>query len=637
MPSSTPRRRRALTALAALTTTLALVGATTGTASATPDNHGGKHADNHGHGHGKGHGKGRGHGHDNHGHGHGKGRGHGHDHHGHGHGHGPKKPKSVRLQMLAINDFHGQLEPSTSSSSGAIEGTRAGGAAYLATHLEQLRQQAAAQGESSVTVAAGDLIGASPLISAAFHDEPTIETMNTLGLEVSSVGNHEFDEGWRELVRLQNGGCLADGDGVDNQNSCPDGTAFEGADFSYLSANVFRTDTGRTVFPAATVKKYDGVKVGFIGMTLENTPNIVTKSGVEGLRFTDEVRTANRVAQRLQKRGVKSVVVLVHEGGYPAAGSGYDACQGISGPILDIAAGLSPRIDAVVTGHTHQAYKCSLPDPAGNPRLVTSAASLGRLVTDYELTINGRSGEVDRAATLANNRIVTQDVAPDPAVSDLIAKYKDLVAEIESRVIGSLTGGETVVSRTTDDSGESALGNLIADAQKADQSTVTGGRTPEIAFMNPGGIRNDLIATAGGDLTYGAAFATQPFNNYDVSMDLTGSQLLALLEEQWSGPNAGSPKVLQVSGLTYTWSRSGAAGARVVPGSVEVGGEPLDPARTYRVVANSFLADGGDGFSTFAEATDKYIGGIDLDALAAYLADASPYTPVATDRIDVTD
>jgi 5'-nucleotidase len=540
----------------------------------------------------------------------------------------PRTPR-VRLQILALNDFHGQLEPSTSSSSGAINGTPAGGAAYLATRLDQLRRTAAAQRRHSVTVAAGDLIGASPLVSAAFHDEPTIEAMNSMGLQVSSVGNHEFDEGWRELVRMQRGGCLPDGDGKDNQNSCA-AHRFPGATFRYLSANVFRQDTGRTVFPAAVVRRYDGVQVGFIGMTLENTPNIVTRSGVEGLRFTDEVRTANAVAKRLDRQGVKSIVVLLHEGGFLRKPTAYDSCPGLSGAVLDINRGLSPRIDALVTGHTHQAYNCRLKDPDDDRRLVTSASSLGRLVTDIHLSIDRRTGEVVRSTEVAVNRIVTRDVPPNPAIGSLVSTYKTLVAPIENRVIGHLTG-VTTVSRTADDSGESPLGNLIADAQRTDPSTVTGGRTPEVAFMNPGGIRADLT-TAGGAVTYGSAFAVQPFNNYDVSMDLTGQQILTLLGQQWSGTNAAEPRILQVSGITYSYARSGTTYS-LRPDTVKVGGVALDPARTYRVVANSFLADGGDGFAAFAEAQNKYIGGLDIDAFASFLGRNDPYTPAATDRI----
>ncbi len=549
--------------------------------------------------------------------------------------HAKQASRDVKLQILALNDFHGQLEPSTSSSSGVINGTPAGGAEYLATHLKALRRSAAAEKRHSVTVAAGDLIGATPLLSAAFHDEPTVEAMNEMGLEISSVGNHEFDEGWRELVRMQRGGCIDDGGGRDNQNSCAAHT-YQGADFSYLAANVFHQDSGRTVLPGTTVKKYAGVKVGFIGMTLEDTPNIVTKSGVAGLRFADEVETANAAAKALRRQGVQSIVVLVHEGGFPADPKAYDSCPGISGPIVDINAGLSSSIDAVITGHTHQAYNCSLPDPSGARRLVTSGASLGRLVTDIDLTVDRSTGDVRRSTAVAKNTIVTRDVAKAPALTSLIDTYKTLVAPIANRVIGRLAAGSSTISRTGDDSLESPLGNLIADAQKADASTITGGKTPEIAFMNPGGIRADL-ATNGGEVTYGQAFAVQPFNNYDVSMDLTGAQLLSVLEQQFSGANAASFKVLQVSGITYTWSRSAPAGAKVVAGSVEVNGAPLQPSRTYRVVANSFLADGGDGFAAFSTATDKYFGGLDIDAFAAYLTANSPYTPVATDRIDVVD
>ena len=541
--------------------------------------------------------------------------------------------RDVHLQMLALNDFHGQLEPApATSSSGRINSTPAGGAEYLATHLERLRAQAAARGAHTVTVAAGDMVGGTPLISAAFYDEPTIEAMNLAGLDVASVGNHEFDQGWRELVRKQEGGCIDDGpDGRDNRNSCPD-HEFTGADFQYLSANVLHEGTGETVLPGVEVREYDGIPVAFIGMTLENTPNIVTRSGVEGLRFTDEVETANRLANSLHRDGVKSVVVLLHEGGYPADPTAYNSCPGISGPIVDINAGLSSKIDAVVTGHTHQAYNCVLPDPDGLPRLVTSGASTGRIVTDISLTLNRRSGDVDRLAAVADNRIVTRDVARHAAMTDLVSTYKALVSEIASRVIGTLAPGVTQVSRATDDSGESPLGNLIADAQKADPSTAAGGRAPEVAFMNPGGIRADLVADGAGNVTYGAAFSTQPFNNYVVSMDMTGEQIRTLLEQQWT---ATSSKVLQVAGIGYTWSRSAPVGSRVVPGSVTVNGEPLDPARSYRVAANSFLADGGDGFSAFTTATNKYFGGIDIDALAAYLGAHPGYAPAPTDRIDV--
>ncbi|HEY3557837.1 MAG TPA: bifunctional metallophosphatase/5'-nucleotidase [Kribbella sp.] len=549
-----------------------------------------------------------------------------------------KKPKPThsQIQLLAINDFHGNLEPATGSG-GNINGIPAGGAVYLATHLKQLRAAAAAKGEDSVTVAAGDLIGASPLLSAAFHDEPTVEALNGMGLEAASVGNHEFDEGWHELLRMQTGGCLPDGDGQNNQNSCPDPEhPFPGAKYKYLSANVFFTNTQKTLFAPYTIKTFkDGKKVAFIGMTLENTPNIVTKSGVEGLTFKNEVATANALVPVLKKKGVKSIVVLLHEGGFPADPKAYNSCPGISGPIVDINAGLDPEIDAIISGHTHQAYNCSLPDKAGKPRLVTSASSFGRLVTDVRLSIDNATGDVDRVNTLANNQIVTQDVVQDPKTANLIAKYKALVAPIANKVIGHISTPSVV--RTNDDSLESPLGNLIADAQLADPSVVSGGKAPVAAFMNPGGIRADL-ASNNGEVTFGQAFTVQPFNNFLVSMDMTGTQIKALLEQQFSGvngPDTAKYKVLQVAGITYTWNPAAAAGSKVVAGSIKIGGQPLVDGTSYRIVTNNFLSDGGDGFPAFTTATGKVFGGLDIDAFASYLTAHDPYTPVPTDRISI--
>jgi 5'-nucleotidase len=570
----------------------------------------------------------------------------------------PSRSDLVKLDLLAINDFHGNLEviPPTSSS-GRINNTPAGGAEFLARHLKLLRAQAQANEAHTVTVAAGDLIGASPLISAAFHDEPTIETMNKVGLDVASVGNHEFDEGWRELRRMQRGGCINDGDGENNQNSCPDpDQPFRGADFQYLAANVFWEEQGNrpspTLFPATKVMRVGGVKVGFIGMTLEGTPDIVTKAGIEGLEFRDEVRTANRLVPKLRARGVEAIVVLLHEGVVPTDPTAYDGCTGVSGPGLDIAQNLSPKIDVVISGHTHQPYNCTVQDPAGQPRLLTSASSFGRIVTDVHLLLDPRTDDIVRPAAYAQNKIVTNtDVQPVPAITELIDKYRTLVEPIANEVIGHIEPGD-VVTRTVDadGSGDSPLGNLIADAQKADPTTIppdgpAAGAVPQIAFMNPGGIRADLLENDAGDITYGAAFTVQPFNNYDVSMSLTGEQILALLEQQWTGANAESYKVLQVSGLEYTWDDAAAGGdadpkviAETVMVDTDSDGEvdaQLDPAETYRIVCNSFLADGGDGFGVFTEGADRYFGGLDIDALADYLGANDPYAPTATDRINV--
>ena len=546
---------------------------------------------------------------------------------------------AVRLDLLAFNDFHGNLAPvSSSSSSGRINNTPAGGVEYLATHLKKLRNKARVNGAETLTVAAGDLVGASPLLSAAFHDEPTIEAMNALGLDVSAVGNHEFDEGYKELQRLQRGGCIDDGDGANNQDSCPGGKTFEGADFQYLAANVVKKKTGKTILRSTAIREVDGIKVGFIGMTLEATPDIVTQSGIKGLRFDDEVETANALVPTLKQRGAEAIVVLVHEGGLPLDPTAYDECTGVSGPIIDIAENLDPEIDTVVSGHTHQPYNCTVRDPDGRMRSLTSASSFGRIVTDIHLLLDRSTGDVVRPAAYAQNRIVTRTVTEDPTMTELIGFYSDLVQEIANEVIG-YTDGTITAAPDPDGSGDSALGNLIADSQREFEGAVAPGDTgpADVAFMNPGGIRADLVPNAANEVTYGAAFTVQPFNNYVVSMDMTGADILALLEEQWAGTNAAAPKVLQVSNLTYTWDPAAAPGERVVEGSVEIGGEPLVEGDTYRVAANSFLSDGGDGFATFKEATDKYVGGLDIDALQAYLSanssSADPYEATPTDRI----
>ncbi|MBA2465670.1 MAG: 5'-nucleotidase C-terminal domain-containing protein, partial [Nocardioidaceae bacterium] len=454
----------------------------------------------------------------------------------------------AKLDLYAINDFHGQLEriPSTSSSGrvatpgGSVD---AGGAEYLSTHLDQWRDESRARGAKPITVAAGDLIGATPLLSAAFHDEPTIQTMNKIGLKVSSVGNHEFDEGKKELRRMQRGGCLDDGpDGANNQNSCPDlNRPFGGAKFDYLAANVKRTATNKTLLPPYTVRKVDGERVAFVGMTLQNTPNIVTKSGVAGLRFTDEVKTVDRLIPKIRAKGIDAVVVLLHEGLAPTDITDINACENGAGPGLDIAKALHPEVDLVISGHTHQPYTCTVRDPNGRKRMITSAYSIGRVVTEINLKIRRRNGEIVRRAVGATNHIVTNSdgTEADDAITALINRYKALVEPISNEVLGHiapLATGPDRVTRDADPNGrDSALGNLIADGQVADPSTIKDGKAPVVALMNPGGIRADLVEDENNDVDYGAAFSVQPFNNYVVSMDLTGQQILDVLNEQWNG------------------------------------------------------------------------------------------------------
>jgi 5'-nucleotidase len=566
-----------------------------------------------------------------------------------------KKTDYVKLDLLAINDFHGNLEPPTGSS-GRINNTNAGGASFLGSLLNKERKKSRAAGATPLTVAAGDLIGASPLLSGAFHDEPTIKAMNLLHLDVTSVGNHEFDEGVNELLRMQKGGCLPDGTGANGQDSCPGGQDFKGADFKYLGANVFwKNAAGHsrpTPFKPYQIFKVGGQKVAFIGMTLEGTPSIVSAAGIASVDFRDEVDTANALVPKLKKKHVKSIVVLLHEGVTPTDATAYNSCSGVSGAGLAIAQNLSPAIDAVVSGHTHQPYNCVVKDPKGKPRLFTSASSFGRMVTKLHFLIDPKTHDIVRPAAFAEN-IINANAAgqkQSKKLNTLISTYKTLVAPIENKVIGHInpTGPgtpPTTVSKTQEANGsDSPLGNLIADAQKADPTVVQGGKAPVIALMNPGGIRADLVENAAGDVTYGAAFNVQPFNNFVVSMDLTGAQIRSILNEQWNGGNESTVtfnKILQVSGISYTWDASDAAGTgNAIVGDVlvDTNGDgtpdaPLANDTTYRVVANNFLSDGGDNFPTFKAGTNKLIGGLDIDSLVKYLQAHDPYTVTPTDRI----
>ncbi|MGH4029441.1 bifunctional metallophosphatase/5'-nucleotidase [Actinomycetota bacterium Odt1-20B] len=557
-----------------------------------------------------------------------------------------KKPsRTVDLQLLSFNDFHGNLQPPAGSSGQVTEkqpdGTQkkidAGGVEYLASSLRKAREGK----KYSVTAAAGDLIGASPLLSGLFHDEPTVEAMNKLGLDVTSVGNHEFDEGAKELARIQNGGCHPkDGCFEKDKNGKP--KKFKGADYPYLAANVTSEKTGKPILKPYTVWKHKGVKVGFIGVTLEGTPDIVSADGVKGLKFHDEIETVNKYAKILDKQGVKSIVTLIHEGGSPASQDyNYDcdspgSGDGISGPITAIAKGISPKVDALVTGHTHQAYVCTIPDPSGKPRMVTSASSYGKLYTDTTLTYDRRTKDIVRTSVKSANHVVSREQAKAPDMTSLIQRWDKLAAPVANKPVGYISADIPGRGAGTP---EEPLGDLIADAQLAHAKSLD--PEADLALMNPGGIRSDLVHKASGSegdgvVTYGEAFTVQPFSNTVNLVDLTGAQLVTALKQQVSGANEASPKILQISdGLTYTLDMTKSGADRVVTDSIKLGGKAIDPAATYRVAMNSFLAGGGDGFAELGKGTKPLVGADDLKALGDYLtANSSADKPIAPPKAD---
>ncbi|MDT0212969.1 bifunctional metallophosphatase/5'-nucleotidase [Rothia sp. ARF10] len=538
---------------------------------------------------------------------------------------------TTTVQLLSFNDYHGHLE-ATDPKLTPVEDpsqTPVGGAEYLSSTLSALRQKSGYAG--NLTVAAGDLIGGSPFLSGMFHDEPSVESLNEMKLDVSSVGNHEFDEGTDELLRMQNGGCHPT-DGCYFPES-----PYAGADFQWLSANVVRKDSGDTLLPGTSIKKIKGARVGFIGMTLEATPTLVSPAGVSSVDFLDEVETANAQAEVLKKQGVEAIVVLLHEGGYQTGN--INQCNGISAPIAQIAAQMSPEVDQIVTGHTHQAYICSLPDPAGNPRLVTSAHDYGRTVTETSLVIDRRTGDVVRDKSTAVNHLVAQTAPKDGAITQIIDKWNTLAGPLKAQVVGTHT--EDILGDSTGNRGiETPMADVVADAILAGTDGADEGGA-QIAFMNVGGVREDLpmapkYSEAPGQITYAEAFDIAPFNNLLVSIDLTGDQIRQVLEQQYQPVAArGSRPMLALGvskGFTYDWDASQPQGSRVVNGSMALNGTPIEATKTYRVGTLSFLADGGDLFTAFTKGTNRAGGPEDLANLVAYFQ-ANPGLTAPASRV----
>jgi 5'-nucleotidase len=528
----------------------------------------------------------------------------------------PQPAAAVAVRILAINDFHGNLRP----PSGGIRITDpddaskkiavpAGGAEAMATLVRQLREGH----RNTIFVAAGDLIGASPLLSALFHDEPTIEALSLMGLAISAVGNHEFDEGKDELLRMQNGGCH-------RKDGCQGPRPFTGAKFHYLAASTVDKTTGKTLFPPYEIRWFDGIPIGFIGLTLKGTADIVSPTGIADLEFRDEAETVNAAVTELRARGVEAIVVLIHEGGYPTGD--YNECPSLSGAIVDIVKKFDPAVDLVISGHTHQAYVCTI-----DGRLVTSADKFGTLVTAIDLTLDPASRDVISAK--ADNVIVrSKALASDPEQTALLSAYDRLAAPIANRPAGSIT--ETL-SRTPNAAGESVLGDIIADAQlEATHAATDGGAA--IALTNPGGIRTDMTRQDQGQVRYADLFASQPFRNQLVTLTLTGQQIKDLLEQQWLDPNR--PRILQVSrGFSYAWDALRPDGDHVIAERLQLNGQHLDPTKSYRVTVNNYLAAGGDGFSILKAGTAPRFGVYDADALLGYFQAHSPIAPGSPDRI----
>lgn len=537
----------------------------------------------------------------------------------------------VSINLLSINDFHGQLSPRT------VAGRSAGGAAVLAAYLK------AASNENTLIVHDGDQVGASPPNSALLQDEPSISVFNLLANAhcrlfsrqmqmsrstqpfaqqrcnlIGTLGNHEFDAGKAELLRLHTGGTHRDGPFLEAK--------WEGARFPMVSSNVINQASGESLLPPYSIYYSNGVRIGVIGAVLKETPSIVSPSGVAGLRFIDEADAINQSVADLRRHGVRAIVVALHQGGQQTSYDGptNPEADAVTGPVVDIVKRLDDDVDVVISGHSHGFTNALVPNANGKPILVTQAFSAGTAYADIELVVSRRSRDVVEKSAAIYTTWSDQGpgLSPDPAVAALVAQADARVEPLVARSVG-LAQGE--ITRTETPAGESALGNLIADAQRVATDA-------QISFMNPGGIRADL---ASGEVTWGDLFAIQPFANDLVSMDLTGAQIRTMLEQQWSGQS--NPRLLKPSGLRYSWAASRPIGSRVID-MLDAAGAPINPAATYRVAMNSFLAGGGDNFTELTEGTNRIVGPVDLNALVDYIEELpQPFSGRIEGRIERVD
>lgn len=564
----------------------------------------------------------------------------------------PSGDAAVKVRILAFNDLHGNLEPPhlavfapNPNQEHASVVVPAGGVAYMADAIDRLKQE----NPNHAVVSAGDMIGASPLLSALFLDEATIDAVNAIGIDFNAVGNHEFDKGSNELLRMQHGGC----ERFTPRLPCSLDGHFAGANFGFLAANTQRRN-GDALFPATGIKTFvdsaRSVKVGFIGLTLKGTGKLVAPGGVKGIRFADEAATANALVPQLKAQGADAIVLLIHQGGTTA--DSYNGCSGLAGDIVPILDRLDPAIDVVVSGHTHYAYICDYRPPQANRSLLlTSAGRYGMLLTDIELAIDPHAHKVVGKAArnvIVQNEGFTDDqgrsVAPNAAyprfaqnaaVAAVVERYAQASAPLAQRTVGRLTAS---LSRQPVASGESPLGNLIADAQlAATQAPQNGGA--QLALMNPGGVRADIeVPPEGGNVNFAQLFKVQPFGNNLIVRRLTGKQLRTVLEQQFrSGSNTTArPRVLFPSqGFSYAYDLKQPPGKRIR--DMKLNGKPVQDNAYYRVTMNSYLANGGDNFSVFKRGEPVAGGMPDIDALEGYLQIRSPVSPPATDRIQRLD
>ena len=543
--------------------------------------------------------------------------------------------KPVDVVILGLNDFHGNLVPTgfsgiklpapTAANPAATANLAAGGAEIIGGYVGSVR----AMNPNTVLVGGGDLIGASPVISSLLRDEPSVIALSKMGMAVSSLGNHEFDQGLKELMRMQNGGC----DSNDAAKACKFDPAYPGASFQWLGANVTDKTTGKPVFaPYKIVTTPDGARIAFVGAVTRTTPTIVSPAGVATLSFSDEAEGVNKFIPEIKALNPDAIIMLIHEGGTAKDIYNVAGCSSLMGNVVDIAKRVDPAVNAIISGHTHQGYNCLV-----DGRVVIQGDFYGHLLQRLDLQVDKVNHKLIsiKAANVVMDAGATTTIPRDATQAGIVAKARGLTDAVKNTVVAKIAAPQ--ILRAANDAGESALGDVVADSQlAATKSAATGNAV--IALMNPGGIRADLPDSTnikeGNSVNFGDVFTVQPFGNTLTTITLSGAQLKAALEQQFDNPAAGSNRILQVSdGLKYTWTAGAATGSKV--GDLSLNGAAIVPTSSYRVTLNSFLADGGDGFTVFKDGTDRLVQPnlVDVDAFQAYLKAGAPVAPGAQNRI----
>ncbi|CAG7617322.1 bifunctional metallophosphatase/5'-nucleotidase [Paenibacillus allorhizosphaerae] len=521
----------------------------------------------------------------------------------------------IELQLLAITDFHGYLQPASDKANGEIQSLDGplvvGGAAYLAAHLKRLRAGHA----NSLLLSNGDNFSGWPIETAAFKSEPTIEFLNAIGVEVSSAGNHEFDVSPEFLIRhMMNGECFGTED-IDGCYKDSTGKPFRGCHFDYISANVRDARNGQLVLKPYIIKHIpDGrggtVPVGIIGLIEEAAFTKEQMSVQSGVLYADSLlESANRYAEELRDQGVQTIIALVHEGGSAdSSGLDFNGCERPWGPAIDFAAKASPAIDVIITGHWHAAFNCLIDDPDGNPRPVVEGSNHGRLITEINLYIDPLTKDVLRDKTRCINHPNTRDIAPDPDIEAMVAYWSKRAQEQQNVPLAKLKG-DLLCARNA--YGESAFANVVADAFYAAAQKIP---QPVDFAMTVGLPKGDLLFAKGtvptdldGTITFGELLHSVGAHTSEIVVTLSGKQIQQILEEQWSQGTDGTVMFQPVNvsyNVQYAYDLHQPLRARIAPADVIINGEKLDPDRRYRVATNGLVAVNGGGYPSFSGYSD---------------------------------